>query len=98
MKQIPTSRGFFALVDDADYEWLSKMRWSYVNGYAVRNGTNMHRLITSAPVGMDVDHIDRNRLNNQRSNLRVCTHKENMQNIANRRDVKSVYKDNLSLR
>ena len=40
--------------------------------------TYMHRLITSAPTGMDVDHVDRDGLNNCRSNLRVCTTKQNV--------------------
>jgi hypothetical protein len=40
----------------------------------------MHRLLTDAPLGLMVDHIDRNGLNNQRSNLRLVTNAENGQN------------------
>ena len=40
----------------------------------------MHRLITGAESGMEVDHINGNRLDNRRCNLRVCTHAQNMMN------------------
>ena len=38
----------------------------------------MHRQITNCPKGKDVDHKDGDGLNNQRHNLEVMTHKENM--------------------
>jgi len=40
----------------------------------------LHRVITGAPKGMEVDHADGNALNNCRSNLRVCTKHENQRN------------------
>ena len=40
----------------------------------------MHRVITNCSQGMDVDHINHDTLDNQRHNLRICTHAENMQN------------------
>jgi len=82
MREILLSRGHVALVDDADFDWLSRSKWHCSNdGYAVSGVVVMHRLIMDAPDGMEVDHIDRNKLNNRRSNLRVCTHAENMRNI-----------------
>jgi hypothetical protein len=91
MKTIPLHGkhgvGKSALVSDVDYEKLSAHKW-IVNtcGYAVRfEGAKcliMHRLITSAPKGLEVDHINHNTLDNTRENLRVCTH---AQNIANRK-------------
>jgi len=92
MKQIPLTQGKFALVDDQDYEWAIKLKWCYDCGYASirvhkkRNGkwsgrnVRMHNLIMNTPDGMQTDHEDRNKLNNQRSNLRVCTHAENQRN------------------
>lgn len=81
----------FALVDDADFEWLSQWRWSNKKGYARRNtwepGTKrqqtiwMHRLINNTPMGYETDHIDRNPLNNQRENLRTVTGGQNKMNI-----------------
>lgn len=99
-KQIPLTQGKFALVDDADFEWLRQWRWRYFhagNGYAGRQvkgdgkATNilMHRLILDCPKGMEIDHIDHDGLNNQRANLRLATHAENMRN-------RSLHKNNSS--
>lgn len=86
MKQIPLSQGKFALVDDDMYETINKRPWQLsTKGYAVNRSrgvtTHMHRLVLPPPDGMFIDHIDGDKLNNQRSNLRVCT---NQQNHANR--------------
>ena len=40
----------------------------------------LHRYIMDAPKGFEVDHIDMNRLNNCRTNLRICTHQQNQCN------------------
>ena len=90
MKQIPLTQGKFALVDDADYEYLSQWKWRYISGYAVRwddsrpgrerGLISMHREVMHAPDGMQVDHINGNGLDNRRENLRICTHAQNMQN------------------
>jgi len=95
MKEIKLTQGKVALVDDEDYEYLNQWKWiankSYTREvhYVVRNKkidgkwkqVRMHRLIMYAPKGMHVDHKDRNGLNNQRSNLRICS---NIQNCYNR--------------
>lgn len=98
MKQILTNKGDVILVDDLDFNWLNQWKWRLGhNGYAirylrftvdgkrVRKQIRMHRLLTDAPDGLHVDHIDRNRTNNQRSNLRICTPTENraFQTLAN---------------
>jgi hypothetical protein len=99
MKQIPLTQGEFALVDDEDFEELSRYKWQVLrNGprsYAVRKAgkqIRMHRQITNAPDGMLVDHRDGNGLNNQRFNLRVCTAAENARNIRVHKDNKTGFK------
>jgi hypothetical protein len=44
------------------------------------HGIFMHRQILQAPKGMDVDHINGNGLDNQKSNLRLCTRRQNLAN------------------
>ena len=91
MKEISLTKGKVALVDDADYEFLSRFKWcahAITNTFfASRRPTKlfkhelMHRAILSPiPKGLEVDHIDGNSLNNQKSNLRPCTRSQNQWN------------------
>jgi hypothetical protein len=92
MKQICITRGLVALVDDCDFESLSKFKWCASKGnstfYAVRkertegNGrttVKMHRQILglSKGDGIYVDHRNHNGLDNRRENLRACTLSQN---------------------
>jgi len=85
-KQIPLADGVYAYVDASDYEWLSRYNWRLQNGYAARRDkartSYMHREIARPPKGMTVDHINHNKLDNTRINLRVCTHQQNVHNNA----------------
>ena len=101
MKTIPLSQGAVALVDDADFESLSQFKWYLSDqGYAVRNAdvhgkkrpVRMHRVLLGAPDGLDIDHIDGDRLNNQRSNLRVCSRADNLRNQGAKRGITSRFK------
>jgi hypothetical protein len=92
MKTIQLTRGKVALVDDEDHEYLSQWKWyalktknAFYAVRAVRTPTGqkavlMHRAILRCPQGKETDHIDHDGLNNQRSNLRICTKAENMHN------------------
>ncbi len=92
MKQIPLTQEKFALVDEADFEELSKYKWyvtkSHRDLYARRkvHKTNsciyMHRQILGLTKKdkMDTDHINHNTLDNRRCNLRICTRSQNNQN------------------
>jgi hypothetical protein len=100
MKLIPLGgkygKGKFAEVDDEDYEWLSKYKWYWNRGYAATyyqgKRFKMHRLIMNAAPGVEIDHKDRDKLNCQKSNLRICTTTQNNQNGTLRKDNTSGYK------
>lgn len=88
------------LLDDEDYEIykdyilnLVKQGKTKLRVYCSKKKQYLHRLILNAPKGLSVDHIDANPLNNQRSNLRLCTHKENTRNSRKRvSNPTSIYK------
>lgn len=88
MKKIPLTQGKFALVDDEDYEWISQWKWYYHYGYAIRRteGIRMHRVITNCPDNKIVDHINHNKLDNRRGNLRICDYSTNNHNVGRRKD------------
>lgn len=96
MKHISLTQGFTAIVDDEDYALLSSKKWCYHSGYAVNTGTGktiqMHRIINKTPVGMQTDHINLNKLDNRKSNLRSVTRAGNNQNRPSARNTTSQYK------
>lgn len=85
MKTINLSQGKQVLVDDVDYMVLSEYKWSAKKDgktfYAVNRKLGlMHRFILQAKKGQLIDHADRNGLNNQRNNIKLCTVQENNDN------------------
>lgn len=77
--------GGIVFIDDADFARCFVYEW-YVNssGYAVcKNNTSqyLHTMIMGvSPLGFEIDHIDGNRLNVQKTNLRFVTHRVNCLN------------------
>lgn len=94
MKEIPLTQGKVALVDDEDFERLMAMgKWQFGGRYAqktthigrlnnkqITTTLLMHRAVAECPNDKEVDHIDGNKLNNQKNNLRVCSRLENGKN------------------
>jgi hypothetical protein len=85
MRIIQLTLGKVTLVSDEDYNLLSKHKWHVKcnsGWYYAKNNTLglMHRYITACPKGMLVDHADRDTLNNQRTNLRICNYHQNRAN------------------
>lgn len=89
MKTIPLTQGKFAIVDNEDFDALNKHKWCVLGKRdyvvrAMRNRENkritvyMHRVIMGAIRRIDeVDHVNLNRLDNRRSNLRKATRFQN---------------------
>lgn len=105
MKEIKLTQNKFAIIDDEDFDRISKFKWSAHNRgrtfYAITNilingrykTQGMHRLIIEDnPLKSDIDHIDGNGLNNQKSNLRICTNRQNQMNTKPRKNCTSHYK------
>lgn len=86
------------MVDDEDYEYLNQWKWYYRNtGYASRTINSnisiaMHRIIMNTPKGMTTDHINGNRLDNRKSNLRIATYAQNQMNKKSLPNSSSKYK------
>ena len=75
-----------ALIDDEDFDYLNQWRWHLsAKGYAVRKPGKscifMHRLLNKTPYNMQTDHINRNKLDNRKSNLRTVSNQQNHFNM-----------------
>lgn len=95
MKLIPLTKGQCAIVDDADYDLVSQYKWTAqpsagkfrpVRSFLMSHGRRgkrgmilMYRFLLGEPDG-DVDHINRNPLDNRRCNLRIATMSQNIAN------------------
>jgi hypothetical protein len=101
--QIPLSQGKVALVDAEDYDRLVSMgRWHlHSGGYAAKSYRHpggrsdvvfMHRVILNAPKGVEVDHINGDKLDNRKANLRIADRYGNARNTRKIRVGTSRYK------
>jgi len=93
MKELTLTKGKFAIVDDEDFEYLNQWKWSFDDLYAVRGeylgkveGKDkykkiyLHKVINQTPKGLETDHINQNKLDNRRCNLRTVTKSQNNRN------------------
>ena len=94
MRTIILARGEQVKVDDKDYEFLNQWKWHKSSkGYAVHRfhypssyktpiskTVLMHRVLTFAKDGIQVDHINGDKLDNRKENLRLCNNSQNHMN------------------
>ena len=93
MRQIELTQGKVALVDDEDYEYLNKYSWHLTPKLYVRRfrkhplpkprNVFMHRQVLGIQfksTKMQTDHINHNKLDNRKGNLRICTASQNQWN------------------
>lgn len=98
--KIPLSQGKFAVVGPRDYAYLTQWKWCWDRGYARRTNSKqrtirMHRLILERMGYKNFalsDHINRDKLDNRRCNLRPATSKQSVCNRGKQRNNTSGYK------
>lgn len=103
--KVQLTQGYSAIIDPEDWDKVSAMKWHcHIKSntiYAMRTEFRecgkkyhlmMHRFIINAPDGVNVDHINRNGLDNRKSNLRLCNPHQNMGNRKGLSNSSSIYK------
>lgn len=100
--EIALTRGKVALVSNEDAGRVMEFKWYCEGtGYAARTVRmpggkkkmiKMHRFIVDAPPEMEVDHINGDKLDNRRENLRVCRHDQNLKNMKMHKDNSTGFK------
>lgn len=102
MKYIELTNGDKTIIDDEDYEEVSKYKWrkDSLDNHVVRTFgphkgrrlIRLHRQIMKAEVGQIIDHINGNVLDNRKENLRIATKSQNGMNRSKQKNNKSGYK------
>lgn len=100
--EIPLTRGKTAIIDARDIEKVAPYKWIFHAGYArsskydsqrkKNRSIHMSHVILPCPEGMFIDHINRNKLDNRRCNLRIVTRSQNNANRRSFVNSKSQYK------
>lgn len=94
--KIRLTKGKYSLIDKDDLPKVNHKSWCYHSaGYACRRSNDgkielLHRVIMNAPKGMYVDHINNEKLDNRKSNLKIVTNSENLSRSVPKKGIKGV--------
>lgn len=94
--ELPISKGLKTTIDFEDYDLLVNnrlLKWNaqivgkkiYVSKNVGNKKVYLHRYIMNCPDGFCIDHINGNSLDNRKSNLRICSFRENARNVIKNR-------------
>lgn len=103
---VPLTRGYSALVDEADYERVSALKWqvslrdgrAYAKAHVPGSGKHgkiflMHRFLKGiTDPRIKVDHKDGDGLHNWQDNLRAANNRQNISNQKKHKDCKNKFK------
>jgi hypothetical protein len=97
MRRIILTQNKYASVDDQDYDNIVCISWSLHKGYSTNyaraqiSGKHylMHRFILGVDSSVVVNHLNFNGLDNTRSNLEICTFRDNL--LHRKRKGSSIY-------
>lgn len=80
--ELVLSSSIKVLIDKDDYTKVTKFKWYYSSNGYIMSDTRLylHRYILNAPKGLEVDHINHNKFDNRKCNLRLCTRSQNSRN------------------
>lgn len=110
MAEVKLSKGAVAQVDDEDLERVNRYSWHFDGRYGSATIWNkelkkyekkyLHRYVMDAPKYKEIDHINRDKLDNRKANLRYCTRAENISNKEriNKSGKRGVFKEKNSSR
>ena len=96
VQQIKTSKDEEIIIDEDEFNNLKQYTWYISNGYVLGKINNkqirLHRYIMKCDnIIKVVDHINKNPLDNRKSNLRICTRQQNNCNSTKRKNATSKY-------
>lgn len=77
---LPLTKGRYVVIDKDDYESVKDIKWFFDGRYAankIGKKIYLHRILMKSPKGEVVDHINGDKLDCRKSNLRICTQQRN---------------------